>query len=284
MKFRQTAQTRHKLHAHLRHLTTGRLIDCVFADNPNAIDKSRLCQNNRPMNPNPRVILAAALAAIGLPLSAADITGKWKADFETGIGHLKYVYDLKADGEKVTGKAFRDRDGQNSEIELTDGKLKGDTLSFVETVKFQDQDVRIEYTGKVAGDEIKFTRKVADFATTEMIAKREKQSVASVAGKWQAEFDTPVGKQKYVYDFKVDGDKLTGRAVGDIGGAKSDTDITQGKVNGTEISFLETVKFQGREVPILYTGQVSDEEIKFTRKVAEVATEQMVAKRLKEAK
>jgi hypothetical protein len=163
------------------------------------------------MNPNSRVILAAALAAIGLPLSGADITGKWKADFETQIGHLKYVYDLKADGEKVTGKAFRDRDGQKSEIELTDGKLKGDDLSFVETVKFQDQDVRIDYTGKVAGDEIKFTRKVGDFATTEMVAKREKRSVVSVAGKWQAEFDTQVGKQKYVYDFKVDGDKLTGR-------------------------------------------------------------------------
>ena len=136
----------------------------------------------------------------------------------------------------------------------------------------------------LSGDEIKFTRKVGDFATTEMVAKREKPSVVSVAGKWQAEFDTQVGKQKYVYDFKVEGDKLTGRAVGDIGGEKSDTEITQGKVNGAEISFLETVKFQGQEVPILYTGKVSGDEIKFTRKVAEVATEQMVAKRLKEAK
>src|SRR5438128_598622 len=132
------------------------------------------------MNPNSRWILAAALAAIGLPLAGADITGKWKADFETQIGHLKYIYDLKADGEKVTGKAFRDRDGQKSEIELTDGKLKGDDVFFVETVKSQDQDLRIEYRGKVAGDEIKFTRKVGDFATTQMVAKREKDSAVSV--------------------------------------------------------------------------------------------------------
>ena len=80
------------------------------------------------MNPNPRVILAATLVAIGLPLSAADITGKWKADFETGIGHLKYVYDLKADGEKVTGKAFRDRDGQNRSrnVENSGGEITSD--------------------------------------------------------------------------------------------------------------------------------------------------------------
>ena len=236
------------------------------------------------MNPNSRVLLAAALAAMALPLPGADITGKWKADFETQIGHLKYVYDLKADDEKVTGKAFRDREGEKSEIELTDGKLKGDDISFVETVKFQGQDIRIEYTGKVAGDEIKFTRKVGDFATTEMVAKREKETAVSVAGKWRAEFDTQIGKQKYLYDFKVDGDKLTGRAVGDINGEKSDTEITHGKVNGAEISFLETVKFQGQDVPINYTGKVLGDEIKFTRKVAEVATEEMVARRVKEPK
>lgn len=236
------------------------------------------------MNPNSRGIFAAALIAIGLPLYGADVTGKWKADFESRIGHLKYVYDLKADGEKVTGKAFRDRDGEKSENELTEGKVKGDDISFVETASFQGQDVRIEYTGKVSGDEIKFTRKVGDFATTEMEAKREKPAPISVAGKWAAEFDTQVGKQKYVYEFKVDGDKLIGRAIGDIGGEKTDSEIKEGKINGAEISFLEIVKFQGQEVPIHYTGKLSGDEIKFTRKVAEVATEEMIAKRVKEPK
>src|SRR5215831_4245114 len=236
------------------------------------------------MKPNRTGVLLAVLCATTVPVFAVDINGKWKADFESQIGHLKYTYDLKAEGEKISGKAFRDRDGEKVEIELSDGKLKGDDISFVETVKFEDQEVRIEYTGKVAGDQIKFTRKVADFATMEIVATREKAAAASVAGKWQAEFDTQVGKQKYVYDFKVDGEKLTGRAIGDIGGEKSDTEITKGKVNGNEISFLETVKFQGQEVPVNYNGKVSGDEIKFTRKVADVATEDMVAKRVREAK
>jgi len=240
------------------------------------------------MNFHAKSILLAALAFCTVAsLQAADISGKWKADFETQIGHLKYVYEFKVDGEKLSGKAFRDRDGEKMTIEITEGKVAGNDVSFVENVKFQDQEVRIEYSGKVAGDEIKFTRKVGDIATTEIVAKRDKDAVAStasVAGKWKAEFDTQVGKQKYIYEFKVDGDKLTGRAIGDIAGEKSDTEIAQGKVNGAEISFLETVKFQGQEVPVNYKGKLEGDEIKFTRKVGNVATEEMVAKRISDAK
>ena len=117
-------------------------------------------------------ILALTLGVLG-SLPAADVSGKWKADFETQIGRLKYLYDLKAEGAKLTGKAFREREGEKTETEIKEGKVDGDAVSFVEIVKFQDQEIRIEYNGKVAGDEIKFVRKVGDFATTEeMVAKR----------------------------------------------------------------------------------------------------------------
>ena len=227
-------------------------------------------------------ILAAATVALLGSLGAAEVTGNWKAEFETQIGQLKYIYRLKAEGDKVTGKALRERDGQKTEIDLKEGKVSADEISFVEMVKIQDQEVRIEYKGKIAGDEIKFTRKVGDFATTEMVAQREKEVPASVAGKWQAEFDTQIGKQKYIYEFKVDGDKLTGRAIGDIAGEKSDTEIAQGKLRGVEISFVENLKFQGQDVRVDYKGTLAGEEIKFTRKVADIVTEELVAKRVKE--
>ena len=44
----------------------------------------------------------------------------------------------------------------------------------MENVTFQDTKLRVEYTGTVSGDEIKFTRKVGDFATEEFLAKRVK--------------------------------------------------------------------------------------------------------------
>ena len=58
--------------------------------------------------------------------------------------------------------------------EIKEGTIKGDAVFFVENLEFNGMAIRIEYTGKLAGDEIKFTRKVADFATEDLVAKREK--------------------------------------------------------------------------------------------------------------
>jgi len=41
-------------------------------------------------------------------------------------------------------------------------------------MNFQGMDIRIEYSGKINGDEMKLTRKVGEFATEELVAKRVK--------------------------------------------------------------------------------------------------------------
>ena len=230
--------------------------------------------------PSPAVSASPSAAP---PSAGIDVTGTWKAEFDTQVGHLRYTYEFKTDGDRLAGKAIREREGQTTETEIKEGRGSGDAISLVEMLKFQEQEIRIEYQGKVVGDEIKFTRKVGDFATTEMVARREKAAAPSVAGKWKAQFDTQIGKQSYVYEFKVEGDKLTGRAIGDIAGTKSETEIGQGKVNGADISFVETVKFQEQEIPVVYRGKIAGDEIKFTRTVAESITEEMVAKRVNDA-
>ena len=85
----------------------------------------------------------------------------------------KYTFTLKQDGTNVTGKANVERDGEKREAELKEGKVEGDTVSFVEPLKIQDNEIRITYTGKISGNEIKFTRKVGDFGSSEATAKRE---------------------------------------------------------------------------------------------------------------
>jgi enterochelin esterase-like enzyme len=111
---------------------------------------------------------------------AADLTGDWKSEFDTQIGPQKYTFTLKQDGDKVTGKAVAEVAGQKRDVELRDVKLAGATLTFFETFKFQENEIRIDYTGKIAGDEIKLTRKVGDFATEEIVAKRGKDAAAAV--------------------------------------------------------------------------------------------------------
>jgi enterochelin esterase-like enzyme len=102
-----------------------------------------------------------------------DLTGTWNAEFETQIGKQKYTFVLKQDGMTLTGKANAEINGEKHETEIKEGKVDGDSVSFVEPLNFQGNDLRIVYTGKVSGNEIKFTRQVGDFAKEELVAKRD---------------------------------------------------------------------------------------------------------------
>jgi hypothetical protein len=100
---------------------------------------------------------------------------------------------------------------------------------------------------------------------------------ADINGQWTATFDTQIGEQHYTYIFKVEGEKLTGTAKSDFG----TTAIADGTIKGDDISFVENLDFNGAQLVITYTGKISGDEIKFTRKVGEVATEELTAKRVK---
>lgn len=118
-----------------------------------------------------KTLLTFVLAT--MPCLAADLTGQWKAVFDTQPGKQTYLFDLKTDGDKVTGNATGDINGENKRtVELKNGKLVGDTVTFVEKFDFQGNELTITYSGKRMGDEIRFTRKVGDFATEELVATR----------------------------------------------------------------------------------------------------------------
>src|SRR5688572_4512184 len=122
-------------------------------------------------------LLTFAIAS--LSAFAADVSGTWKADFETQRGLQKYTFTLKQDGTSVTGKASADMNGEKREAELKEGKVEGDTVTFVEPLNAQGNDLRIVYTGKIAADGIKFTRQVGDFGSTEAVAKLDPASVTA---------------------------------------------------------------------------------------------------------
>jgi hypothetical protein len=120
-----------------------------------------------------RLSLAAAAAFVllaALPLPAQDVTGTWTASFETQIGVQNYTYTFRVENGKLTGTAK----SQFGETKISEGSVKGDEIGFVENLDLQGQALRIVYKGKVAGDEIKFNRQVADVASEDFVAKRSK--------------------------------------------------------------------------------------------------------------
>ena len=110
------------------------------------------------------ILVAAAIAF------AADFAGTWTAAIDTQVGVQNYTYTFKVEGEKLTGKAK----SQFGESDITDGVVKGDDISFVENLNYEGMPLKITYKGKIAGDEIKFTRNVADIADEPFVAKRSK--------------------------------------------------------------------------------------------------------------
>ena len=113
-------------------------------------------------------LLAAILLA---PLAAlADVSGTWTATFETQVGEQSYTYEFEVDGMTLTGMAK----SANGEVEIANGKVDGDTITFVENLSFQGMDLVITYTGTiVSDDEIQFSRDVSGIATEELTATRQ---------------------------------------------------------------------------------------------------------------
>lgn len=138
------------------------------------------------------LLLAAAQAS----LIAADVTGTWKAGFETQIGLQKYTFTLKQDGTNVAGKANVELTDSKRESELKEGRISGDMVSFVEFVNIQDNDIRVVFTGKISDNEIKFTRKPGEFDPSEAIAKREAPAVQAPAVPAQSVTNQPAGGRR----------------------------------------------------------------------------------------
>ncbi len=118
-----------------------------------------------------RVFVSMALLAV--IAFAGDVTGKWTAAVPGRDGQTRDVtYTLKADGATLTGTTTG-RGGQ--EVQLTDGKIEDDTVSFKIKMEIQGNSVVQNYTGKMVGDEIKFITQTREGGQPrEFTAKRAK--------------------------------------------------------------------------------------------------------------
>ena len=83
---------------------------------------------------------------------AADISGNWKATAEGPNGALERTFTFKQEGTKVTGETVSSFTGKST---INDGKVEGDTVTFTIDAKIGDQDVKLNYKGKIAGSEIR---------------------------------------------------------------------------------------------------------------------------------
>jgi len=102
------------------------------------------------------VCCALVVCVLTTSLLAADATGVWKGEVKLPTGQaLPFVARLKQDGAKISGKL--DGIGGAADVEIKDGKIDRDTITFSGVRQIGGADVKFNYTAKmVDADTIDF--------------------------------------------------------------------------------------------------------------------------------
>jgi len=117
-------------------------------------------------------LFVALVGLLAVTAIAADIDGKWKAEYSTPDGQTRTTtFTFKADGDKLTGTVS----GRQADTPISEGKISGDEISFVVVRNMGGEERKMQYKGKVVGDEIKLTMSFGDMPPREMVAKRVKE-------------------------------------------------------------------------------------------------------------
>jgi hypothetical protein len=103
-----------------------------------------------------KLFLIALLGLFAIAAFAADVTGKWTAEVPGRGGNMQpNTIVFKQEGAKLTGTLDGGRGGP---IEIMDGKVEGDTVTFTVVREGNHGKITMKYKGTVTGSDIKFSR------------------------------------------------------------------------------------------------------------------------------
>jgi hypothetical protein len=115
-------------------------------------------------------LLVVLFGLCTLTALATDISGTWKATSNGQNGPMERTFVFKVEGNKLTGETTSPTFGKSV---LENGKVDGDKLSFTVTIKFQDNEMKVNYKGQVSGGELKLTGEIEGAGMTiEWVAKK----------------------------------------------------------------------------------------------------------------
>jgi hypothetical protein len=108
-----------------------------------------------------------------------------------------------------------------------------------------------------------------------MVFAGQASAQESVAGEWDAVFNTPGGPQPLKLILKVDGEKLTGTAKR----SRGDVPLT-GTIKGEGITFSYTIEYNGNPVTLTFTGKVKGDSMSGSVSFNDSASDEWSAKRV----
>ncbi|SRR5258706_3102766 len=203
------------------------------------------------------LLAVTLLAAVGA-VQAADLTGTWNLSFETPNGAASL--DLKQDGINLTG-TYKGRFGESKLVGTADDKA----VKFAVKVNVEGNEFVIAFSGAIESDgtlkgkadfagrgEGTWTAKPASGGGAAPAVKAS--SDVNVTGSWDFAVETSAGAGTPKFEFKQEGEKLTGTYSGQLGNAK-----LEGTVKDRKIDFKFNVDVGGNAGTVVYSGTVQDD-------------------------
>ncbi len=106
-------------------------------------------------------------------LAFGDVTGKYTAEMpgRNGGPARTSTFNLKQDGAKLEGTVSGMGGRENA---ISEGKVDGDNVSFTVKVEFNGNEMKMLYTGKLEGSDLKLkmTREGGDQPARDITAKK----------------------------------------------------------------------------------------------------------------
>lgn len=119
-----------------------------------------------------KLLLALLVSVLTLTAFAADVSGTWTGIFHTREGGaFETVLVLKVDGNQLTGTL---QQGNSDEIQIENGKVNADQVSFSVTRGSGDKAHQVNYTGKVEANSLKLNMQIVGSTRTQDIALTRK--------------------------------------------------------------------------------------------------------------
>ena len=110
---------------------------------------------------------------LAIPALAADVTGTWSGVLSMGDNQITLTCKFKQDGSKLTGYV----NTPGGDLQLSDGKVDGDKLTFSVTFEMNGNKSKFLSTGAIKGEEITLTTKVEngpDYPSPPLTLKKQK--------------------------------------------------------------------------------------------------------------
>ena len=198
-------------------------------------------------------------------VSAQTVSGDWDVTVVSPQGERTMKVTFTQEGETLKGSM--------GPLPVS-GSVKGSDVMIKYTVKFQDNDLPITMTGKLAGDAMKGEADFGGLAQGEWSAKKAGAAVpaassataapaasgaVAVVGDWDVVFETPNGDVAAKIMVKNEGGVLSGM----VHGAPPMGDVPlKGSASGDSFEIKYTIKYDGNDLPITMKGKVEGGAIK----------------------